>query len=62
MRKCYVYIKSRLEPILVMGYIGHKIRKNGFSIFYGQKFEYQIWTKDIISFHIEKGESNGEET
>lgn len=60
MRKCYVYTKSRLEPILVMGYIGHKIKKNGFSIFYGQRFEYQIWTKDIISFHIEKGSEDDE--
>ena len=53
MRKCYVYLKSKFDPILVIGYIGHKIRKNGFSIFYGQNYEYQIWTKDIEYFKIE---------
>ncbi len=60
MRNCRVYLKDKFEPIHVDGYIGHKIRKHGFSEFYTYDKVYQVWTKDIAYISFEKGcEDNG---
>lgn len=53
MRMCYVYMKREPSPIVIRGYIKHKINIFGFSIFFSEGFEYQIWTKDIEYFKIE---------
>lgn len=62
MRKCHIYLKNKDCPILVIGYIGHKIRKHGFSEFYTYDKVYQVWTKDIACISFEKGEIDGKET
>lgn len=64
MRNCRVYLKDKFDPIYITGYIGHKIRKHGFSEFYSLIRVFQIWTKDIeyFSIDVEKGESDGKET
>lgn len=64
MRNCRVYLKDKFEPIHIAGYIGHKIRKRGFSEFYGMARTFYIWNKDIehFSIDVEKGESDGKET
>ena len=53
MRMCYVYMNRELSPIVIRGYINHKINIFG--------FEYLIWTKDIEYFKIERS-ADGEET
>lgn len=53
MRNCRVYLKDKFEPIHIAGYIGHKIRKNGFSEFYGVFRTYYIWNKDIAYYSID---------
>lgn len=67
MRECRINLKSRDLPICVIGYVGHKIRKNGFSEFYGIFRTYYVWNKDIAYYTIDKrvikeGESDGKET
>lgn len=64
MRNCRIYLKNKFDPIYIAGYVGHKIRKHGFSEFYSLTRVFQIWTKDIeyFSIDVEKGESDGKET
>lgn len=53
MRMCYVYMKREPSPIVIRGYTKHKINIFGFSIFFSEGYQYQIWTKDIEYFQIE---------
>ena len=56
MRMCYVYMKREPSPIVIRGYTKHKLNIFGFSIFFCEGYQYQIWTKDIEYFKIENTE------
>lgn len=60
MRNCRVYLKNSLDPIYITNYIGHKIRRHGYSEFYGLYRTYYIQDKDIqyISVDVETKEDD----
>ena len=65
MINCIVHLKDQFDPIFIKCYIGHKIRRKGYSEFYGLFRSYYIRDEDIlyISIDNEKGEIiNAEET
>ena len=65
MRNCHVYLKDDPRPILINGYIGHKLRRHGYSEFYGLFRTYYIQDKDISYISIDNGKGeiiNAEET
>lgn len=55
MKECRVYLKDEPFPILIKGYIGHKIRRHGYSEFYGLFRSYYIQRKDIRYISIDNG-------
>ena len=58
MRNCIIYLKDKFDPIYIKGYIGHKIRRRGYSEFYGLFRTYNILDKDILYFSIDNEEAN----
>lgn len=64
MKDCRVYLNNDPYPILIKGYIGHKIRQRGYSEFYGLFRSYYIQNKDIryISIDTAEGVINCEKT
>lgn len=64
MRDCRVYLNDDPRPLIVKHYIGHKIRRRGYSEFYGLFRTYYIQDKDIryISIDTAEGVINCEET
>lgn len=66
MRNCRVYLKNDFQPIHIAGYIGHKIRRHGYSEFYATFRTYYIRDESISYISLDnndKGEIiNAEKT
>jgi len=49
MRNCNVYLNDDIRPIHIVGYIGHKIRRHGYSVFYAT---FRTIISGLNLFHI----------